>query len=73
MSQMAASLFKGCNPLPEDDTPFVNQLTAIEIINYVTAGVLEETLHCSTTAAEQLSLVTDKFGKNVAEYQEEVE
>lgn len=72
MGQMAGGLFKGCNELPEDESPFVSQITAIEIINYVTAGVLEETLQCSKTAAEQLSLVSVQFGNNVAEYQEEL-
>ena len=70
ISSMAAGLFKGCNEHIDDDEPYINVFTGIDILNYGSAGVLEETLHCSETAADQLRKIKDEFGEDVAVYQE---
>ena len=73
ISSMAAGLFKGCNEHIDDDEPFINVFTGIDILNYGSAGVLEETLHCSETAAAELAKIKDEFGDDVAVYQETLE
>lgn len=70
---MAGGLFQGCNELPNDDNgEFINEVRGIEIFNYATAGVFEETLHCSPTAGEELQKISDEFGADIATYLEEL-
>jgi hypothetical protein len=70
ISSMAAGLFKGCNEDVNDDEPFINVFDGIAILNYATAGALEETLQCSETAAEELAKIEQVFGDDVAVYEE---
>ncbi len=74
LGSMAGGLFQGCNEVADNDNGnFINELTGIEIFNYATAGVLEETLHGSTTAAVELSKIKEVFGEHITTYKEKLE
>ncbi len=62
-------LFDGCNTLAEDDEPFIAASRGIEIMNHVSSGAFEETLHCSETGSA-LSSTPQTFGADIADYQE---
>jgi hypothetical protein len=63
-------LFDGCNdPMDDPNGMFIAATRGIEVMNYVTAGVFEETLHCADRA-DALSDSTKEFGADVAEYLE---
>ncbi len=71
LGTMAGGLFQGCNEVSnDDDGQFINEVTSIELFNFVTTGVLEETLHCSTAATEQLARTEEVFGEHIADYKE---
>ncbi len=62
-------LFDGCNELADDKDPFIPASRGIEIMNYVSTGAFEETLHCASTASA-LSATPKTYGADVADYQE---
>lgn len=64
------ALFDGCNELPDDDAPFINAARGVEILSYVSAGQFEESLHCSQTAAAALAGTRERFGDDIASYDE---
>ena len=63
-------LFQGCNELPDDDEPFIAATRGVEILNYLSTGVLEETLHCSSTSADALAAIESVYGDDIADYRE---
>ena len=74
LGSMAGSLFQGCNAVAnDDDGQFINEVLSVEIFNFETTGVLEETLHCSTTATEQLARLEEIYGEFIATYQEKLQ
>ncbi len=64
------ALFDGCNDLPEDPQPFLPASRGVEILNAASAGVFEETLHCSSAATAGLRAMESTFGADVARYAE---
>jgi hypothetical protein len=70
---MARGMFQGCNEISnDDDGEYINETRGIEIFNFVTAGVLEETLHCSTQATAALADLEQVFGDHIAEFKAEL-
>jgi hypothetical protein len=68
--QLFGQLFDGCNdPMDDPKGKFIAATRGIEVMNYVTAGVFEETLHCADRAGA-LSDTEKEFGGDIAEYLE---
>jgi hypothetical protein len=64
------TLFDGCNATPDDPSgEFIPASRGIEIMNYVTSGVFEETLHCAVRSAS-LSETSAVYGADIADYME---
>ena len=64
-------LFQGCNGSdPDVEEEFIAADRGIDIYNYITAGTLEEALHCSSTAAAELAKAPDVYGADLVDYQE---
>lgn len=71
---MARGMFQGCNETADDDNgEYINELDGIEIFNFATVGVLEETLQCSNDAAEKLSKIGEAFDGHIASYQQQLQ
>ncbi len=66
-------LFDGCNATPDaSDGNFIPASRGIDILSYVSAGQFEEALHCSSTAAAELSKAQTVFGDDVSQYAEDM-
>lgn len=63
-------LFDGCNdPMDAPDGEYIPATRGIEVMNYLTAAVFEETLHCADRAGA-LSDAEKEFGADIASYLE---
>jgi len=68
-----SNLFDGCNETPDAaDGNFIPASRGIAILSYVSAGQFEETLHCSSTAADELARAQEVFGEDVSQYAEDL-
>lgn len=68
----AGALFRGCNDVFDENQPFLSVGRGIEIVNYTSAGALEETLQCSAEATRALAETPQRFGADVDLYREDL-
>ncbi|MFN7953698.1 MAG: hypothetical protein U0610_18370, partial [bacterium] len=66
----AGALFRGCDDPRDSGDPFLAWSRGVDILNYATAAVLEESLHCSASAASEVAKIQSTFDPDIDLYRE---
>lgn len=70
VGRFAGALFRGCDDPRDSGDPFLAWSRGVDILNYATAAVLEESLHCSASAVSEVAKIQSTFDPDIDLYRE---